>query len=83
MAMKLPIVIMVPTGEATQIIQLEKIGLTVPPENPSKLADAILRIKNNENLFDGFAENSLKSAYKFDRKSLAVKMLNHLEDQLF
>ena len=82
MAMKLPIVMSVPVGEATDIVRVENAGLIVPPENPAKLVEAILLIKNNNSLLSKLASNSLLAASKFNRKKLATEMLNHIEDEL-
>jgi len=37
-------------GMASQLIITEKIGWTVPPENPQKLSEMILNIFHNPNL---------------------------------
>ena len=80
MAMKIPIIISVPEGEATEIVITEKAGLIVPPENSNKLAGAILKIKNDIELHSNLAVNSRLAASKFNRKILALDMLNHIEE---
>jgi colanic acid biosynthesis glycosyl transferase WcaI len=80
MAMKIPIIISVPEGEATEIVITEKAGLIVPPENSNKLAGAILKIKNDIELHSNLAVNSGLAASKFNRKILALDMLNHIEE---
>ena len=80
MAMKIPIIISVPEGEATEIVITEKAGLIVPPENSNKLAGAILKIKNDIELHSNLAVNSGLAASKFNRKVLALDMLNHIEE---
>ncbi len=79
MAMKLPIVISVPDGEATKIINDTRSGLIVRPENPEDLAKAVISLKKNENLYNELSNNSLKAAEKFNRKFLALQMLEYLE----
>ena len=80
MAMKIPIIISVPEGEASEIVITEKAGLIVPPENSKKLAGAILKIKNDIELHSNLAVNSGLAASKFNREILALDMLNHIEE---
>lgn len=79
MAMKLPIIISVPDGEATKIINDTKSGLVVRPESPKDLAESLKILKNNEVLYAKLASNSLKASKEFNRQSLALKMLEYLE----
>jgi colanic acid biosynthesis glycosyl transferase WcaI len=79
MAMSLPIIISVPEGESTQIIRTQKAGLVIPPENPNSLFEAILNIKKDKNLYRDLADNSRLAASKFNRKTLAIEMLSHIE----
>lgn len=81
-AMKLPIIISVPEGEATKIIKTENCGLIVSPENSAKLARAIKELKDDKDLYEALAENSLLAAQKYNRKHLANEMLSHLESSV-
>lgn len=83
MAMKLPIIISVPEGESTEIIRREKVGLVIPPENPNRLAEALLNIKNNNDMYSTYATNSFLAAKKFNRKKLSIEMLSYIEDEIF
>ena len=78
----LPIIIAVPEGEATDIIKAENSGLIVAPENPTRLAEAISKLKRDNDLHEILAVNSLLAANKFNRKRLASEMLTHLESIL-
>tara|TARA_B100000925_G_C22005346_1_gene473385 strand:+ start:1723 stop:2949 length:1227 start_codon:yes stop_codon:yes gene_type:complete len=80
MAMGLPMIISVPPGEATEIIQKENLGIVVPPENPNKISEALLDLKTNKNSYNIFAKNNLKAANKFNRKNLAIEMLAHIKE---
>ena len=80
MAMKLPIIISVPEGESTEIIRDTKSGLIVPPEKPDKISEAILKLEKDIDLYSGLAVNSLLAAKKFNRKTLALEMLSHVEE---
>ena len=79
MAMSLPIIISVPEGESTEIIRTQNTGLIIPPENSNFLFKAILNIKKDLNLYRELAHNSRLAASKFNRKTLAVEMLNHIK----
>jgi len=79
MAMKLPIIISVPEGESTEIVRKEKLGLVIAPENPYRLAEALLNIKKDNNMYNTYAKNCFLAAIKFNRKKLSIKMLNYIE----
>ncbi len=78
MAMSLPIIISVPEGESSEIIRTHKVGLILPPESSKSLYKAILNIKDDNNLYRYFADNSLLAASKFNRKTLAIEMMDHI-----
>ena len=55
-------------GEAANIINLNTCGITVEPENPSKLAKAILSIAGNENYRNELGkagQNMVKTSYSW------------------
>jgi len=83
MAMGLPIIISVPEGESTQIIRTQKAGLVIPPENPNRLAEALLNIKNDKDMYNTYAKNGFLAANKFNRKKLSIEMLDYIEGGLF
>ena len=79
MAMGLPIIISVPEGESTQMIRNQKAGLVISPENPNRLAEALLNIKNDKNFYRELANNSRLAASNFNRKTVAIEMLSHIK----
>lgn len=83
MAMSLPIIISVPEGESTQIIRTQKAGLVIPPENPYRLAEALLKIKNDDDMYNTYAKNGFLAANKFNRRKLSIEMLDYMVDGLF
>ena len=80
MAMGLPILIAMPFGEATDIIEKYKSGIRVLPGHPKELSKKFSELANNKELVMTFSYNSLNAAQNFNRKKLALKMLNHLEE---
>tara|TARA_B100000900_G_scaffold408689_1_gene423360 strand:- start:856 stop:2088 length:1233 start_codon:yes stop_codon:yes gene_type:complete len=80
MAMGLPILIAVPDGEATNIVEKFKAGVKVPPEYPEELSEEILKLGRDKDLVARLSQQSLEAAKNFDRKQLALDMLYHLEE---
>ena len=82
MAMGIPILMSTPIGEATEIIQENKVGIVIPPENPISLSQAILDLEKNKSKIQLLSEDSKLTANKFNRKILSVKMLDYLKETL-
>jgi len=80
MAMGLPILIVVPDGEATDIIKAYKAGVLVPPEDPKELSQTILELANDKEMVKTLSQQCLVAAKNFDRKKMALEMLNYLEE---
>ena len=78
MGMGIPMIIAVPNGEATQIISDTNSGLVVPPEDPESLARAI-RILKDSRTYQILSKSSQEAASAFDRKRLAISMLENIE----
>ncbi|WP_298445781.1 glycosyltransferase family 4 protein [uncultured Ferrimonas sp.] len=78
MGMGLPIIMAVPEGEATQIVEQTGSGLVVPPESPSRLADAVVKLANDNELYKTIGKNSLVAANQFSRQKLSSDMLEKL-----
>ena len=79
MGMGIPTLMSVPEGEATAIIQDSKSGLTVNPENIEQIAEAVLKLKNDAELYATLRENSIKAGPQFSRDLMADKMLSVFE----
>ena len=73
MAFGKPIVLGV-EGEAAELIQESGAGLCVPPEDPDALAEAVLRLKRDPDLYARLAENGRRYvAQHFDRADIALR----------
>ena len=79
MGMGLPIVISLPEGEATQLVEDCEAGITIEPENPEALKNIILRLNGDDELMGRLARSSAGSAAKYSRKEMAGKMVEVLE----
>jgi len=76
MALGVPLILSLPEGEASQLVQKHNIGLTVQPEDPDEMASAILKLYENPDLMQSFSVNSRRASKLFSRKAMAVKMLD-------
>lgn len=80
MASRTPIVLGV-RGEAQGIIEEAKAGLSIPPENPESLVDAVQRLKRNPDLHARMAESGYEYVHThFDRHDLAREYAALLEE---
>ena len=79
MAMGLPLLIAVPHGEATGIVEADGAKMVVAPGNPAALADAVLRLANDEVLRGTFAARSLAAAPHHSRAHQPTAMMAVLE----
>jgi len=81
MAKKKPIIVSVPKGEATGIVQKYNCGLVVRPENPAELKRAISKLYHDPDLRAMQGKNGYSAVYQFfNRDSLARKMLEVILD---
>lgn len=75
MGMGLPILLAAPKGDASTIIDKEKIGVWVEACDPHALAQAVLSLRGDEAIRAAYAENSQKRAHFYSRKRQAEEML--------
>lgn len=73
------IIIGVPQGEATDIVEQNKAGITITPEDPEMMAATILQLKSDDTLYNQLKDNCLLAAEKYSRSEMALEMLNQLE----
>jgi glycosyltransferase involved in cell wall biosynthesis len=74
MAMGLPLLLVAPTGEASEIIEREGAGIAVAAGQPKQLADAILRLADDPKACARFASSSLLAAPNYSRELQAKRM---------
>lgn len=79
MAMGLPILICVPPGEATALVEAEGAGLAVAPGNPVALADAALRLMRDDVWRARLAAGALAGAPRHSRAFQARAMMEALQ----
>lgn len=79
MGMGLPMLLAVPPGEATAIVERTGAGVAVPPADPAAMAQAIAGLSADRERLAEMAAASAASASQYDRRKLAAQMLRSLE----
>ena len=79
MGMGLPMLMTAPEGEATDIVKSSNSGLIVKPESPEKVAQMIRLLYEDRKYLLDLGNNSSKAAKKFERKELALLMMNKIK----
>ncbi|MEH6383024.1 MAG: glycosyltransferase family 4 protein [Colwellia sp.] len=79
MGMGLPMVMTAPEGEATDIVKSSNSGLIVNPESPGQVVEVIRLLYEDRKYLLDLGNNSSVAAKKFDRKELALLMLNNIK----
>lgn len=79
MGMGIPMIMSLPEGEATKIINNTQTGVTIPPENPKALAETILNLIDDTERLKSMKESCSQAAPLFQRRKQALRMLSILE----
>lgn len=79
MGMGLPLLMASPKGEATEILERHACGFWVPPEDPKKLADELLRLSKNPSAVKEAADRSEAAAQLHTRKKQADDFIESLK----
>ena len=67
-------------GESADIVEREDIGLVFEPENVEDLCDGLLRLAGDQVRYQQLRANALAAAPRYNRITLAQKMLRILEN---
>lgn len=73
-----PVIMSLPHGEATRIVQETEVGICIPPEDPAALAAAVTRLADDRELLAKLRASSVAAARHYSRDALAKRMLNAL-----
>lgn len=74
MAMGLPLLVVAPTGEATDIVDRERAGVTVPAGQPAQLARAAVQLRDDDSTRHELSRNALAAAPRYSRQRQAEEM---------
>ena len=77
--MSVPMIIAAPPGEASRIVNQEKVGLHVPAEQPERLADTVWQLYSDKILRSALASNCTDSVKRFSREIQAQRFIEVLE----
>jgi glycosyltransferase involved in cell wall biosynthesis len=78
MGMGLSVLLAAPKGQASEIVDKERMGICVPAEDPQALAVAANELKLDEAKRQLFARNSLAAAARYSREQKSGEMLTML-----
>lgn len=78
MGMGVPILMSLPRGEATDIIERTGSGICVEPEDPEALSNALIALADNPRLVEQLRHHARSAAPNYSRDHLAERMLNVL-----
>lgn len=79
MAMKLPILLVAPQGEASEIIEMEDVGLWIPAGNPEIFAKTVEHLATNKIICETLAQRSYHAASRYSREFQAKSMLEVMQ----
>jgi glycosyltransferase involved in cell wall biosynthesis len=79
MGMGLPMLAAMPHGEATHIIESANAGVICKPESAEVLAEHVINMFDSKDKMVEYKNYSMNAADNYDRKVMAIKMLNGLE----
>lgn len=68
-------------GETKTMIEEYKVGLCFEPENQKDFLEKVIRMAEDKDLYDKFVSNSERFKNDFDRKQIAIRMLNEITKQ--
>lgn len=80
MGMGIPTIMSVPEGEATTIIRENGSGLVVESENVEQIASSILKLRQDEELYQMIQSKSVEAAPKYSRELMAQSLLDILRN---
>jgi len=78
-AMGVPMIMALPRGEATSILESAGAGIIVTPENPEQLSNAIRELHTDRAQVSKMSEQCLAAAELHSRDNMAELMLNVIE----
>ncbi|MEE2745316.1 MAG: glycosyltransferase, partial [Pseudomonadota bacterium] len=82
MAMGIPILLVSPNGEASNLVEQLGVGKWVPAGRPGELAEKVVYLYNNTNILKNFSNSCIEKVPEFTRQAQAKKMIDLLETLL-
>src|SRR5690606_13295280 len=82
MGMGVPVLMSLPQGEATRIVEQTRCGVCVPPEDPRAMADAVASLAADPSRMATLRAASSAAAPEYSRDRQAAKMASILAQAL-
>ncbi|MBU0574190.1 MAG: glycosyltransferase family 4 protein, partial [Candidatus Margulisbacteria bacterium] len=83
MAAGRPVITSLPLeGDTPKIVQGSGCGISVPPEDPAALAEAVLKLYNNKELAENMGENGRKAAEELFSRTACVSRYGQIFSEL-
>jgi glycosyltransferase involved in cell wall biosynthesis len=82
MGMGLPILLVAPKGDASEIVEKEQVGIWIPSDNPAALSAAISSLKSDPERLSEFRKHSTAATPRYTRKLQAELVVNAFTDAL-
>ena len=82
MGMGLPILLVAPKGDASEIVEREQVGIWIPSDNPAALSAAISSLKSDPERLSEFRRHSIAAAPRYTRKLQAELVVHAFTDAL-
>lgn len=80
LAMGMPVIMSLPAGEATGLVDEYGFGINVRPENPQDMAEAIQRLADNPELKAELGRKALEASKDFSRERSAGLVMDVVQD---
>ncbi|GJL65043.1 MAG: glycosyltransferase WbuB [Nitrospirales bacterium] len=78
MALGIPLLMAIPRGEATDMVESQSAGLIANPEDAEHISQQLLRIKADAELYTRLSEGGVRAAAHYSRSRTAESMLKTL-----
>ena len=66
-------------GESAKIVERERVGEVFESENARQLVAGLMRMRDEPNVYQTYRLNGKDAAKRYDRKHLALKMLQVIQ----
>lgn len=76
MGMGIPMVVSVPKGEATGIVEGSGSGIIIDPESPTQLAETVAHLCDEPVACQTLAKQAAQAAEQYSRENMALKMVD-------
>jgi len=80
MAMGIPVLMAIPQGEATGIVESSQCGISINPGSPADMAEHIAELADDSARCEQYRKSGLVAAHMYTRDAAAEKMLDTIQE---